>query len=113
MRYFIDTRNNEVITQDMINAFAAPESYYEYNYNMIDGIMTEVYKTYKTKELIVFAHSYEKELTDNYRNRIIAERNNFLEKNGLTINDVHLVEYRVPYSVYCDVLREFGYMSDV
>ena len=113
MRYFIDTRNNEVITQDMINAFAAPESYYEYSYNMIDGIMTEVYKTYKTKELIVFAHSYEKELTDNYRNRIIAERNTFLEKNGLTINDVQLVEYRVPYSVYCDVLREFGYMSDV
>ena len=35
MRYFIDTRNNEVITQDMINAFAAPESYYNYIHNMI------------------------------------------------------------------------------
>ena len=55
MRYFVDTRNNKVITQDMINAFAAPETYYEYG--SFDFVKKEYQYPYEASPLNISSNN--------------------------------------------------------
>lgn len=100
MRYFVDIRNGELITENEINNYMAPECYYEYSSSGSDGMFIE--KWYIGNESFIdFGYT----MNDYNLNRIPELRNEFFTSRG--IKPICLNIFYVPSKIFKETINKY------